>query len=229
MNGDNRPQAFTLEAFFAALIIISSIVFALQATAITPLTSSTSSEQIRNQQTTLTEGFLAISEEDGTLKNAILHWNATADNWNETEGATPMELAASGHYNAKSEAPAPFRETQLETFGQQTAVNVELIPRERTASGDIRRTEPLYLQDEGQPTENTIVVERQVVLYDDDRLTKTYDSDGDGNKDAFRQSKINVSVANDEPSNRNDFYANDISPNTELYNVVTVRVTVWRI
>src|SRR6056297_4050789 len=73
----DRAQAHTVEAFIAALLLVSGLLFAMQATAVTPLSASTSNQHIENQQRALTGDLLSTAAEDGTLQEAVLYWNAS--------------------------------------------------------------------------------------------------------------------------------------------------------
>ena len=71
----DRGQAYALEAIVTSLILLSGLVFALQATAVTPLSASTSSQHIENQQAATAEGVLATAADDGSLRVAVLNWD----------------------------------------------------------------------------------------------------------------------------------------------------------
>jgi len=60
---DDRAQAHTLEAFAAAILLVAALTFALQATAVTPLSASTSNQHIENQQRAVATDLLATSAE----------------------------------------------------------------------------------------------------------------------------------------------------------------------
>jgi len=85
---DVRGQAHTLEAIIASLLLLSSIVFALQITAVTPLSASTSNQHIENQQQASAEGILSMTKESGALEDAVLFWNASGDRFHNTTVAT---------------------------------------------------------------------------------------------------------------------------------------------
>ena len=74
---DDRGQAHTVEAFIAALLLVSGLLFAMQATAVTPLSASTSNQHIENQQRALAGDLLSTAAADGSLTEAVLYWNAT--------------------------------------------------------------------------------------------------------------------------------------------------------
>jgi hypothetical protein len=71
----DRGQGHTLEAVVAAFLLVASITFALQMTAVTPLSASTSSQHRQNQLRGTGAGVLAsVADADG-LSTAIRYWN----------------------------------------------------------------------------------------------------------------------------------------------------------
>ncbi|QZY00946.1 DUF7288 family protein [Halobaculum rubrum] len=151
-----RAQAHTLEGFAAAIILLSGVLFALQATAVTPLTASTSNQHIENQQAAVAEGTLAAAEANGTLAPTLLHWNATGERF--------IGSGSDSVYTGGGPSTA-FGATLNETFGaERIAFNVEV--SYRTAGGR-GRTRMVYM---GSPSDNAVAATRTVVLFDDDRL-----------------------------------------------------------
>lgn len=208
---DTLGQAFTLEAVFAAILMLSAAVFALQVTAITPLTSSTSSQQVQNQQAALADGFLSSQQEQDTLKDAVLYWNPSTIStrkgaWHNKSTTSPGE-----GYTRRSQfnqSGFPFGQQLSKTFlSKASASNVELVYEPQGADDN-----SYYLVELGTPSADAVTVERTIILYDSDRLR---------NEDG--------TVSNTELGSLNSsrFYA----PNLDgpVYNIVTVRVTVWRI
>ena len=65
---DDRGQAHTLEAFAAAILIVVGLTFALQATAVTPLSASTSNQHLENQQRAVATDLLETSAANGDLR-----------------------------------------------------------------------------------------------------------------------------------------------------------------
>ncbi|WP_435063958.1 DUF7288 family protein [Halobaculum sp. EA56] len=161
-----RAQAHTLEGFAAAIIVLSGVLFALQATAVTPLTASTSNQHIENQQAAVAEGTLAAAAENGTLAPTLLHWNASRERFIGSGG--------DGVY-AGGGPPTAFGATLNRTFGDdRIAFNVGV--GYRTAGGGYDTTRMVYM---GSPSDNAVSAARTVVLYDDDPL-----ADGSGNVSA---------------------------------------------
>ena len=152
----DRAQAHTLEAITASLILISSLVFALQVTAVTPLTGSTSSQHIENQQAAAAEGVLASAAERGTLKPTLLYWNESADNWQ----------GASNDGYADGPPETAFGDT-LESMFLDRGIVFDLTIYYVDDDGD-RRREPIV--DLGEPSDHASTARRTVTLADDDPL-----------------------------------------------------------
>lgn len=152
----DRAQAHTLEAIAASLILLSSLVFALQVTAVTPLTGSTSSQHIENQQAAVAEGVLAAAAENGTLTPTLLYWNESGGTWH---GAT-----TDGY--VQGAPPTTFGETLTETFLDRGIV-FDLTLYYVDDTGDRQR---VPIVDLGQPSDHASTASRTVTLDDDDPL-----------------------------------------------------------
>ncbi|MGQ4554659.1 DUF7288 family protein [Halobellus sp. GM3] len=158
----DRAQAHTLEAIAAAMILVSSLVFALQVTAVTPLTGSTSSQHIENQQAAVAEGVLASAAENGTLTPTLLYWNESAENWH---GATRNGYVRAG-------PPTAFGSALNETFLER-GIAFDLTLYYVADDGDRTKREVVDL---GEPSDHASAARRLVTLSDDDRLRYSNES-----------------------------------------------------
>jgi hypothetical protein len=195
---DDRGQAYTLEAVIAAVLILSSLAFALQVTAVTPLSASTSNQHIENQQRASANGVLTAAQESGALKEAILYWNDSADG--EFYGTSGFEYYTNDYPSNR------FGNITRRAFaGQGIAVNVELTSYDPEEGRYVTR--PMIYR--GEPSSNAVTASQMVTLYPEDDLT------------APGQNK-NVSSA--------DTFDEIVPQRTDsnVYNVVRVEVTVWR-
>lgn len=191
-----RGQAHTLEAFTAALLLIGGIVFALQATAVTPLSASSSNQHIRFHQALAADDVLAAAAEDGSLLEGAVYWNPDEERFEGT--------GDQGYYTDGG-PPNNFGHLLNETFrDEHIAFNVYL-----TYWDDRFREETMVYM--GSPSDNAATASRTITLYNDTELTAP----------DFSQ---NVSSA----AESGDFYASDVSPDEELFNLVEVRIVVWR-
>lgn len=191
-----RGQAHTLEAFVAALLLISGVAFALQAVAVTPLSGSTSNQHIQNQQRILANDVLATTAANGSLTEAVLYWNTTEGGYQD---------AGDRGYYTNGGPPVRFGKLLDDTFlDERIAFNVFVDYRE---DGDRSTQRMVYM---GTPSTNSITVSRTLTVYDDTNLT----------------AGVDISLADAEATRR--FFAPDIDPQGQLYNVLEVRMTLWR-
>jgi len=155
---DTRGQAHTLEAFAAAILLVAGLTFALQATAVTPLSASTSNQHIENQQRAVATDILETSAANGDLTEAVLYW----DSDNETFASSHPEFA----YYTQSGPPNGFGEVLDAAFlDRQVAFNVEI--RYETPNGT-RGQRMVYM---GSPSDNAVTATRTVPLTDGTNLT----------------------------------------------------------
>ena len=192
-----RGQAHTLEGFAAALVVLGGVVFALQATAVTPLTASTSNQFIENQQADVAADLLASAEANGTLRTTLLFWNASRSAF--------VDSPRRGYFSDGGPSTA-FGAALNETFdGANVAFNVRV--EARTPAGG---TDSVRLVYSGSPSDNAVTATHTVAVFDDAAVAG-------GPEDV-------QTVAAD-----GSFYARDVDPDGPLFNVMEVRVTVWRI
>ena len=193
----DRGQAHTLEAVVGAMILLSSVMFALQVTAVTPLTGSTSNQHIERQQTAMAEGVLAGGAANGSLESTLLYYNATRGQFH---GASD-----DGYVNGGP--PTDLGRTLNRTFRSRGIAFDVTVYFVRAGGGRDR----VNLVDLGTPSDNAAVVSRTVTLFDDDRLR---DASG--------------APTGERVGDTDDYFAPDVAPNSSMYNVLDVEVTVWR-
>ncbi|WP_049987927.1 DUF7288 family protein [Halobellus rufus] len=151
----DRGQAHTLEAITAAMILVSALAFALQVTAVTPLTGSTSSQHIENQQAAVAEGVLATADENGTLASTLLYWNDSAGNWHD----------ATDDGYVQGPPPTAFGDVLEQAFLERgIAFDLSVYYVE-----DGER-EHVPIVDLGEPSDHASTVRRLVTLSDGDQL-----------------------------------------------------------
>ena len=198
----DRGQAHTVEAFIAALLLVSGLLFAMQATAVTPLSASTSNQHIENQQRALTGDLLSTAAEDGSLQEAVLYWNSS-------RGAF-QDSPEQGYYTDSGSQTA-FLSALNETLAERRiAYNVRLRVHNTTGTPS-RRT--VSMVEMGRPSDNAVTASRTIILSDSATLTGS-------------DPQSLSTVAGDPDA---AFYAPDADPDNDLlYNRVEVRVTTWR-
>ena len=154
-----RGQAYTLEAVIASLLLVSSLVLALQVTAVTPLSTSTSNQHIENQQRASASGVLTAAQEAGALNEAVLYWNDSAD-------AEKYYDAGRLGYYTNDYPPNKFGNITERAFdGRGLAVNVLVYHNESE--------EPSRMVYRGEPSENAVSASRTVTIYNGSKLAGT--------------------------------------------------------
>lgn len=144
----------------AALLIVSGILFALNATAVTPLSASTSNQHIQNQQLTTANDLLATTAANGTLREAVVYWNTSTETF---------EGADEDYYGTGP--PNTFGEALNESFlHERIAVNVYIEYWDETT----KKEQPLLYM--GSPSDNAVTASRTVYLYNDTELSATGES-----------------------------------------------------
>ncbi|MEF8851262.1 MAG: hypothetical protein V5A28_02420 [Haloarculaceae archaeon] len=195
-----RGQAHTLEGVVAALILLSAIVFALELTAVTPLSASTSSQHIENQQEATARGILGAAAESGALKRTLLSWNDSEGRfWNSTDRTESV-------YFETNPPPTEFGGMLNRSFDSGgIAYNVYL---RFNASEDPSLKRLVY---QGRPSDNAVSASWPVTLYRNDKLHD------------HEEQPTGTNV-----SDSSTFYAEDRT-GSSVYKVIHVEVVVWRI
>ncbi|MFC6889576.1 DUF7288 family protein [Halorubrum trueperi] len=205
---DDRGQAHTLEAFAAAILLVAGLTFALQATAVTPLSASTSNQHIENQQRAVATDLLATSAENGELEAALLYWNPE----NETFESSHPEF----EYYTRADGPTGFG-SGLGGFGE--ALNRTFTDRRIAANVEVRhgrsnenRTRMVYM---GSPSDNAVTATRTVTLADDANLTAP----------DYENRTLRRLADGTHPG---AFYVRSDTAAGGVYDHVEVRIVVWR-
>jgi len=157
VTGD-RGQALTLEALTGAILLLLAIGFALQMTAVTPLSASTSSQHLENQLESSGEGMLASTAANGELKEAVLYWNESRDEFHNA--------GDEGYYRAGPPDNA-FGEVLNRTYGDRN-IAYNVVVHYHTASGDLQSQRMIY---QGRPSDHAVSASRTIALADSDNLT----------------------------------------------------------
>ncbi|WP_445474697.1 DUF7288 family protein [Methanococcoides methylutens] len=191
---DQDAQMHTLEAIMAATIMVAILIFAVQATALTPLTSSTANAHIESQMYVIGQDMLtaldhAPYDQNSDLKEAIIEWNGEMYVWNGT------------HYQSdynKSNSLDGSVVDMLEFVAVKNGIahNIEFMYNDE----DSTNTEAYIFS--GQPSDNAVIVSRKVLLSNSDIVNST-----------------SYEATTDIP---------DIDTTTALYNIVDVKLTLWR-
>ncbi len=192
---DQLAQMHTLEAIMAATIMVMVIVFAVQATSLTPLTSSTANAHIEAQLQTIGQDILSALDysqydQNSDLKKDILNWNGDEYAWNSVS------------YKSRANASNSLNSSMEDIF------TYILVPRgiahnvQFTHTSDTGRFSSIFYIYDGDPSDNAVIVSRKVLLSNPDI----------GNTSTFQ---TNTGII-------------DIDDTTDLYNIIDVKLILWR-
>jgi hypothetical protein len=190
---DEKAQLHTLEGVAAATILLLVIIYAIDATSMTPLTSSTSNVHVESELRALGQDILNTMDyaEPGynsNLKNDIITWDGGTYIWSGSS-----YVIKDGSNSLNNNLTAILNTTLIK---QGIAHDVELTYLENSTLLPNNRN-MIY---NGDPSTSAVIVSRKIVLQD-----------------------------TEAPSNSNNpIYKKDIDPSTSLYNIVEVKLILWR-
>ncbi|MFZ3168989.1 MAG: hypothetical protein WA130_15355 [Candidatus Methanoperedens sp.] len=192
---DEKGQMHTLEGVAAATIMLLVIVYAIDATSMTPLTSSTANVHVETELQVLGQDILGALDyaEPGfnsKLKNDVLEWNGKQYIWNGTK-YLEKGIASDPQKNLTNNLTNNLYYTLTK---QGVAHSVELTFL--TNNGTSLLTQKMIYN--GNPSDNAMIVSRKIVLHNSDN------------------------------TNNNNLLLTDIDPSTDLYNIVDVKLILWR-
>ena len=192
---DEKGQMHTLEGVAAATIMLLVIVYAIDATSMTPLTSSTANVHVETELQVLGQDILGALDyaEPGynsKLKNDVLGWDGKQYIWNGTK-YLEKGIASDPQKNLTNNLTNNFKYTLIP---QGIAHSVELTFL--TNNGTSLLTQKMIYN--GNPSDNAMIVSRKIVLHNSDN------------------------------PNNNNLLLTDIDPSTDLYNIVDVKLILWR-
>lgn len=188
----------TLEAVMASTIMVMVIVFAVQATSLTPLTSSTANAHIEAQLQTIGQDMLSALDNSqydqiSDLKNDILNWDGYEYVWEDDEYDSISDNEDDTHLNDSAIANMLL----YVAMPRGIAHNVQFANMDE--SGRFSTRSYIY---NGAPSDNAVIVSRKVVLSNPD-INDT--------SDFFKRTGIY-----------------DIDGDTDFYSIVDVKLTLWR-
>lgn len=211
--GSDRGQAYTLEGFIGAIVVLTALLFAQQAIVITPTTGGSLDRTVQDQLQQEAKDSLVVAANDRELSELIRYWDNDSDPdeqgdfYNSDPSMREGEYNTSAFSNESMMGNVTFGAVLQERFQTQGGYNynVELVYYENKTDSDRTTTE---LVRQGSPSPNAFTASYVVTLYDDQPLTAP------GNED--------VTLA------ESDHEIPNLDPDSDLYNVVEVRIVVWR-
>lgn len=169
---DDQGQIYTVEAIIAAFIVIFVLAVIVQSTSVTPLSSSFTNQHIKLELQNMGNDILSTLDETplvntgdpstpSLLKQSLLLW-ARTDNygmffWNNTSLVSSIDSKTMMTRSDLTDA------LNFSLMSKGTAYNVEV--RYPTPSSTMNTYKMIW---NGDPSENSVIVLRYIVLYDSD-------------------------------------------------------------
>lgn len=195
---DDKAQLHTLEGVAAATILILVITYVIDATSMTPLTSSTSNVHMESELKAFGQDILNTMDyaEPGyssKLRSDIANWDGKGYAWNGT-GYVRKGLNGPG-IELKNNLTDALRQILISRSIQHD-VEITYV----TISDNIISLQSINMINNGDPSNNAVKVSRKLVLHD-----------GDINITKFPYNTIR-----------------DIDSSTDIYNIVDIEIVLWR-
>ncbi|ADB59843.1 hypothetical protein Htur_0949 [Haloterrigena turkmenica DSM 5511] len=220
----DRGQAYTLEGFVSAMIVLMAVLFALQSVVITPSTGGLADRTAQAQLEQEAQDALVIgattngSVENGTgdLSTLVRYWN---DSSNEFHNASEQDVEF--YYNASNDTELyqqfVLGEVLSDRFTDRgLSYNVELVSQDKDGEFDTENSTYLVYQGESE----AVTASYTVTLLESDNLTAPGDENRNVSvREAYEDGEYPIPPATDDPRENDDA--------SEIYNVVEVRVAVW--
>lgn len=203
----DRGQAYTLEGFVGAIIVLTAVLFAVQSIVITPTTGGAIDRTVQAQLQQEAMDALVVAENDGELSHLVRYWSEEDGGYYNAEiPETQRGNYSSSQFADPDEMNAYFGQVLDERFEESGRnYNVELVYR---SGEDGENSSSFHLVYQGRPSPNAFTGSYTVTLYDEQNLTAP---------DSRDQTLTETG----------EYPIPNIDGDSELYNVVEVRLVVW--
>lgn len=208
----DRGQAYTLEGFIGALVVLMAVLFAVQSVVITPTTGGEVDRSVQGQLQGEAKDALVVAANDGDLSHLVRYWNSDERRYHNGS----LSDARRGSYSHDGFANTD-RMSETDD-GQVTFEFGQLLDERFKESGRSYNVqlsyhgedgpESFYLVYQSRPSSNAFAASQTITLYDEQRLTPQ-----------GQAQTLEDAAAMGYPIPDVD--------DGELYNVVEVRVVVW--
>jgi hypothetical protein len=193
---DEKAQLHTLEGVAAASIMLIVIIYAIDATSMTPLTASTSSVHVEAELRAMGQDIFNIldyAEPNYTskLKMDIASWDGKEYIWSGANYTVKGTTNVTGNLTNISEL---FYATLIK---RGIAHNLDVVFLSRGSDNTTYPVKVKFIFD-GDPSNNAVIISRKIVLQNSDFIKGYSDS------------------------------IEDIDRSSNLYNIVDIRLTLWR-
>jgi len=207
----DRGQAFTLEGLVAAILLLTAVVFALQAIIITPTTGGTVDPGVRDELRQQASDALTVSaqQEDRPLTRLVRNWSQSRRTFT---GAINPQIGY-----GQNQIPGTLGIVLNQTFDtRDRSYNVEMEYLDESGV----RTESTPIARRGTPSDSAVVATYRITLYDNMTLT----SPTAGPAQLWQ---YDTNPTSDPSDGQSGFYPVPNAVPGPVYNIVEIRVIVW--
>lgn len=196
---DDNAQLHTLEGVASASLILMVMVYIIDATSMTPLTSSSSNMHMESELEILGQDILNVMSYtepgyDSKLKSDIIDWDGNEYVWNGTN------YIEKGAENSGRELKNNFTNILTNALTSKAiAHNIEITYISISNNATYLLSKNMI--NNGDPSNNAIKISRKVTLHDREINSTRFPS---------------VMIS-------------DIDPSTSFYNIVDIKIVMWRI
>lgn len=204
-----RAQAYTLEGVFAAVIVLTALLYGIQTVDVGPWTSDTSEQT--NELKLRAQDTLDIAANNGTLNRMVRCYGVSGktvfDGNTAGSNATTFERLLNQTFDRQGRDYNLYIRYWNGSAGQESVVASS---RDHDSGDDVGLI---------APSESATVATRTVTVFDDQYTLIHADSDDPCAKQYQRVKTYQETTE--------AFYMPDIAPDSRLYNIVEVRLVVW--
>ncbi|UTF54063.1 DUF7288 family protein [Natronosalvus rutilus] len=202
----DRGQAYTLEGFIAAFILLIAVLFAVQSVVITPSSGGAVDRTAQAQQQQQVQDALIVAQQENDLSRMLRNVELDGDDFEEFHNQSSGVQGVYSTATFANESTLGAILNQHLDAGQ--SYNVEVHYQERGDEAEDQNQNPIMLVNQGPPSSTAVTASYTVVLHANQPIT----SDEDGTLGDIGEA---------------DGYISDLEKDSGLYNVVEVRVIVW--
>ncbi|QCC50000.1 DUF7288 family protein [Halapricum salinum] len=212
LHSEDRGQAFTLEGIISAVIVLTALLYALQAVVITPTTGGTVDQGVRTELQQQADDILAIAggDDDGQLSELTRNWSQSRRTF---YGAVNPNIGF-GNQRLPGELGTLLNET-FDSRDRQYNVEMRYLPKDPTDG--IQRT---VIASRGTPSDSSVMASYRITLYDNMTLT----SPTAGSAELWQ---YDTSPTTNPIDGKSGYYPVPNAVSGPVYNVVEIRVIVW--
>ena len=203
----DRGQLYTLEGVIAGMLLLLSLLFVVQALAVTPQSVNGGSQEAINQQRAVADTTLQSINET-TLRRAVTYWDSS-DGFH----CTPSDVKFyPGYADTSSCSPPnpdalpPNRFGAILNASLGSGYSYNIVVSSQDTSNNVLRQRMVY---QGQPGSGAVRASRSILVFDDDPLIAA-----DGSESGTQA--------------QGNLYGTDSHPSNSMYNLLRVEVIVWR-